>query len=124
VEGDRQEHGATFPPARRIRRRPEFQRVYDRGERFRVRLMTVIVLPTESPVSRLGISATRKLGNAVVRNRAKRLLREVFRRAQVPPALDIVVIPRPDLLDAEYDTLEAEFAYVLRRVGRRARPGR
>ena len=124
MEGDRQQRGATFPPARRIRRRPEFQRVYDRGERFRVRLMTVIVLATDSPVSRLGVSATRKLGNAVVRNRAKRLLREVFRRADVPPALDIVVIPRPDLLDAEYDTLEAEFAYVLRRVGRRTRPRR
>lgn len=124
MEGNQRPNGATFPAARRIRRRPEFQRVYDRGERFRVRLMTVIVLPTEGPVSRLGIAATRKLGDAVTRNRAKRLIREVFRRADVPPALDIVVIPRPDLLDADYRTLEAEFAYVLRRAGRRTRSGR
>src|SRR5512142_3400251 len=107
--------GQAFPPTRRVRRRGEFQRVYDEGERVRARLMTVIVLPTDRPVSRLGIAATRKLGGAVERNRAKRIVREVFRRAPVPPGLDIVVIPRSEMLDAEYRTVESEFGYVLRR---------
>ncbi len=111
----------TFPPEQHVRRRPEFQRVYDHGERVRARLMTVMVLFTDRPFSRLGIAATRKLGGAVVRNRAKRLVREVFRRAHVPPGLDIVVIPRPGLLDAEYRVIEAEFGYVLRRAGRMPR---
>jgi ribonuclease P protein component len=108
----------SFPAAQHVRRRPEFKRVYEQGERVRARLMTVMVLPTDRPVSRLGIAATRKLGGAVVRNRAKRLVREVFRRAKVPPGLDIVVIPRPEMLDAEYRVIEAEFGYVLRRAGR------
>ncbi len=111
----------TFASTERVRRRPEFQRVYEQGERVRARLMTAVVLLTERPVSRLGIAATRKLGGAVVRNRAKRLVREVFRRAHVPPGLDIVVIPRPGLLDAEYRVIEAEFGYVLRRAGRMPR---
>jgi ribonuclease P protein component len=108
----------SFPADRHIRRRAEFQRVYEQGERVRARLMTVMVLPNDQPVSRLGIAATRKLGGAVVRNRAKRLVREVFRRARVPSGLDIVVIPRPEMLDAEYRVVEAEFGYVLRRAGR------
>lgn len=108
----------TFPSVQHVRRRPEFQRIYEQGERVRARLMTVMVLQTDRPISRLGIAATRKLGGAVVRNRAKRLVREVFRRVHVPPGLDIVVIPRPEMLDAEYRVIEAEFGYVLRRAGR------
>jgi ribonuclease P protein component len=106
----------TFGPERRIRRRPEFQRVYDAGQRLGLRLMTVILAPNALPHSRLGVSATRKLGGSVVRNRAKRVVREIFRQADVPGGLDIVVIPRPGLLEADYRTVEAEFRYALRRA--------
>lgn len=109
-----------FGPERRIRRRPEFQRVYDAGQRLGLRLMTVIVVPNGLPQSRLGVSATRKLGGSVTRNRAKRVVREIFRQAEVPGGLDIVVIPRPTLLDAEYQAIEAEFRYALRRATKRA----
>ncbi len=115
------EQGATrphaLPASARIRRRPEFLRVYEQGVRVRARLMTVVALPNALGHSRLGIAATRKLGGAVVRNRARRRVRELFRLAEVPPGFDIVVIPRPDLLDADNRTLQAEFRYVLRRAG-------
>ena len=114
----------TFRPERRIRRRPEFQRVYEAGQRFGLRLMTVIVAPNGLPQSRLGVSATRKLGGSVVRNRAKRVVREIFRQAQVPGGLDIVVIPRPTLLEAEFAAVESEFRYALRRAKRGDQPPR
>lgn len=81
--------------------------------------MTVIVMPNGLPRSRLGVSATRKLGGSVVRNHAKRVVREVFRQADVPGGLDIVVIPRAALLEAAYQAVEAEFRYALRRASRR-----
>ena len=85
--------------------------------------MTVIALHNGQDHSRLGIAATRKLGGAVVRNRAKRLVRELFRNADVPQGLDIVVIPRPDMLDADFRALESEFRYALRRAGRQPETG-
>jgi ribonuclease P protein component len=111
----------TLPASRRLRHRPEFLRVYENGQRIRARSMTVMTLGNSFGYSRLGIAATRKLGNAVVRNRAKRLVRELFRRADVPTGLDIVVIPRSDMLDAEFRALESEFRHALRRAGRTGR---
>jgi ribonuclease P protein component len=122
------EHGSTrphaFPAAARIRRRPEFLRVYEQGARVRARLMTVVALRNGRGCSRLGVAATKKLGGSVVRNRAKRLVRELFRAAEVPPGLDIVVIPRPDMLNADTHTREAEFRYALRRVSQPRGAGR
>ncbi len=122
------EQGSTrphaLPASARIRRRPEFLRVYEQGLRVRARLMTVVALPNALGRSRLGIAATRKLGGAVVRNRARRLVRELFRHADVPPGLDIVVIPRPDMLNADNRALQAEFRYVLRRAGQPRAAGR
>jgi len=113
-----------FRPAQHIRRRTEFLQVYDHGSRQGGRLMTVFIVPRAGDVTRLGIAATRKLGGAVVRNRAKRLVREIFRRHRHPPGLDIVVIPRAALLDAPWQVIEAEYAACVDRRARRPRPPR
>jgi ribonuclease P protein component len=105
-----------------IRRRAEFQRVYEAGTRQHGRLMTVFILPRTDARTRLGIAATRKLGGAVVRNRAKRLVREVFRQHANPPGLDIVVVPRPTLLDAPFAAIESDYASCVDRRTRRSRP--
>ena len=83
--------------------------------------MTLVILPNDLDISRLGIAATRKLGGAVARNRAKRLVREIFRRCEPAATLDLVVVPRPSLLEADYGELEAEYRLLLRRreAGRR-----
>jgi ribonuclease P protein component len=109
----------AFRPNERIHRRAEYQQIYDRGVKTHGRYLTLFTLSNSLPVGRLGIAATRKLGGAVERNRAKRLIREVFRRNKLAPGFDIVVIPKRELLDASLTALETEFRHTLERSLRR-----
>src|SRR3954453_22500812 len=104
-----------FARNERIRRRAEYQEIYKRGVRVHGRYLTLFLMPGQSEVGRLGIAATRKLGGAVERNRAKRLIREVFRRNKVAPGFDVVVVPKRELLDASLTVLEAEYRQVVER---------
>jgi ribonuclease P protein component len=110
-----------FRPYERLHRRAEFQKVYDRGVKAHGRYLMLMALPNAQPFGRLGIAATKKLGGAVARNKAKRLIREVFRRNKIAPGFDIVVVPKRELLDATLTALEAEFLQVLDRSLRRPR---
>ncbi len=119
--------GQALSAAERIRRRPEFERVYKSGAKAHGRFMTVFVLPNGGACARLGVAATRKIGSSVDRSRAKRLAREIFRRHKTARALDIVVVPRRDMLDATFRNLEADYNTTLQRSGRSAaasKPGR
>ena len=98
-----------FARHERLRRPAEFKQVYERGARIHGRYATVFLLPNALVVGRLGITASRKLGNAVRRNRAKRLIREVFRRNKLAPGFDVVIVPKPELLDASLTAIEAEY---------------
>lgn len=110
-----------FRPDEHIRRRAEFQQVYERGARIHGRFSTLFLLPNKLSIGRLGIAATRKLGGAVARNRAKRLIREVFRRNNVASGFDVVVVPKRELLDASLTALEAEYRHNLERSLRQRR---
>jgi len=112
---------AGFSRIERIRRRVDYQQVYERGARVHGRYLTLFTLSNALPIGRLGIAATRKLGGAVERNRAKRLIREVFRRNKLAPGFDIVVVPKRELLDASLTALETEFRHTLQRSLRRSR---
>jgi ribonuclease P protein component len=117
--------GQGLPPAERVRRRPDFERAYGTGVRIHGRFLTLFVVPNGSGRSRLGVAATRKLGTAVERNRAKRLAREMFRRHKVTSGLDIIVVPRREMLDAPFSNLEADYLATLEKHDRQpSRPPR
>ena len=90
--------------------------------------MTCFALPNELGTPRLGIAASQKIGNAVVRNRAKRLVRELYRSHKPLTGIDIVVIPRREMIDASWPKLEADYRSALQRLekgaGNRASPGK
>lgn len=106
---------ASFRPAEHVRKRAEFELIYQTGFKRNGRLMTLFTKQRDSGVARLGIAATRKMGGAVERNRAKRVVREVFRHHKPAGAIDVVVIPRREMLDAPYERVEAEFRLLLSR---------
>jgi ribonuclease P protein component len=107
-----------FTRERRVRRRADYQRVLGGHPRVHGRFFTFVVAPNTVGRTRLGLVASRKLGNAVKRNLAKRLIREIFRRSfqtRSPDALDVVVIPRPALFTADFRSLQQDFQSTLRR---------
>jgi ribonuclease P protein component len=110
--------GQTLPRAQRLLRRPEFERVYNTGTRVHGRFMTLFALRSGRADVRLGVAATRKIGTAVVRNRAKRLARELFRRRKGAAGLDIVIVPRREMVDAPFAAVEADYRNTLERAGR------
>jgi ribonuclease P protein component len=112
-----------FGPAEHVRKRADFELIYKTGFKRSGRLMTMFTREREAGPARLGIAATRKMGAAVERNRAKRLVRELFRHHKPVAALDVVVVPRREILDASYDRIEAEFkSLLLRHPSTRSRP--
>ena len=107
--------GLGLAAAERVRRRPDYERAYATGIRIHARFMTLFVVGNGGAISRLGVAATRKLGVAVERNRAKRLAREVFRRHKIESGLDIVIVPRREMLDAPFASLETDYTDALER---------
>ena len=104
------------PDPFKLRRRAEFTEVYDRGMRLRGRFMTCFALPNGLNGPRLGIAASRKIGNAVMRNRAKRRVRELFRANTPLKSIDIVFVPRRELVSAAWSDLEADYRAALHRL--------
>ncbi len=100
----------TFPKDSRLLRRGDFRRVYEEGQRRSGSLCAVFFRPNGLARTRLGITTPARLGKAVLRNRVKRRLREVFRlhRAALPAGWDIVLNPRGAVADVPFATLERE----------------
>ena len=108
----------SFGRERRILRRADYLETYATGQRHAGRWLVLFVRPGKGPGARLGVTITKKTGPAVVRNRLRRRLRELFRRsAVVGTAADLVVNVRPGAERTDFSELSRDFAKLARRAG-------
>jgi len=106
----------------RITTEADYRRVFQDGRRLDGRWFVLVALSNGRSWSRLGLAASRRLGGAVVRNRARRRLRELFRRWKpAAEALDIVLVPKRELITCGETELEREYRERLRRLASPAR---
>ena len=113
----------TFPQSSRILRSADFRTVYDNGIRLSTPVFAAFCLARtgseERGSARLGLTVPRAIGGAVVRNRIKRRLRDVFRRnrAKMGAQWDVVLNPRRAALTAPFPEIERAFERLIEKCG-------
>jgi len=96
-----------------------FQRLYSKGKSSASHLLVIYCRKTKRNTSRVGITVSKKLGKAVVRNKIRRRIREIYRTNEDKflPGFDIVVVARKDSPAATYRDLEKQFLHLAEKLG-------
>ena len=101
----------SYGPRERIRKKSDFQALYQKGRSFRSKYFTVIYLDNDLGYPRMSAVSSRKVGDAVRRNRARRRARELFRRNKdsLKTPMDMLVITRAEMVEASWPTLREQY---------------
>jgi ribonuclease P protein component len=104
-------------PSERLRHPHEFQHVFRHGKKLVTPTFILHLLPTSASCSRLGMAVSKRVGKAVVRNRVKRLIRELFRqhKGMFQPTCDVVFVARHRAAEASLEEFTRQFLSLLRR---------
>jgi ribonuclease P protein component len=109
-----------LPKENRLVRKPDFEKVKEKGEKFQSHLFGLLVYPIDNPVSRFGFVISTKLSKrAVKRNRAKRILREQVRLLlpKIKPGFDVVFLGKKALLEVTYQEIGNEIKRLFKKSG-------
>lgn len=111
---------ARFPAELRVKRSSDFDAIFKRGKVASDSVLVVHGLRSSQAATRLGLSISKKVGNAPVRNRWKRLIREAFRRhrSEMPAQLNLVVRPKRGAIP-DYHAVAASLPQLAKRIDRR-----
>lgn len=111
----------SFRRAEKVTNKSSYRIIYEQGVRRSSRFFTIVACGNSNGVKRLGITVTKKTGNAVFRNRTKRLIREFFRRNKdlFPAGHDVVVMAKKNTPPLTYQETERELTELFtRKAGR------
>lgn len=102
----------------RLRKNSDFTKVYKRGKAYWNKHFTVSIKKNGTVKTRVGFSVSKKVGNAVERNKIKRKLREIIRlnRHSLEGGCDIVITPRKNTLEMEYKQIENSLMKLLSNI--------
>lgn len=101
---------------RSLKKPSEFSRVYKKGKSYADRNLVLYKLHGTAEGSRLGLSISKKVGKSVVRNRVRRLIKEVYRlNCPDDPKFDYIIIARVGAANATYKEIEKSFLYLLKK---------
>jgi ribonuclease P protein component len=114
--------GARLRPRERLTTGAEYRRVFRRGARVDSALFLLVAAENRQGHHRLGLAAGRRVGNAVQRNRVRRLLRESFRKSKPEGTggLDMVLVAKQEIVGRSQGEVELEFRECLRRLAGRS----
>ena len=103
----------------RLRGRERFAQVRRQGKCWTHRLVVLCALPNELPSSRFGVSVSKRVGGAVLRNKVRRQLKEIvrLRLPLIAPGWDVVLIARPPIAQADFRQLESALERLLQQAG-------
>ena len=111
----------ALPKEKRLAKRREFLHVYETGRKLFTRYCVLFFAANDLPNSRVGVTATKKLGKANVRNRLKRWTREIYRRQREPlgldrNALDVVINVKPNAAEANFADYSSDLERGLQKI--------
>ena len=110
----------TFPKEKKILNRADFVKLNRSGKRLHTKNFTLITKQNGQGVTRLGVTVSKKTGNAVERNRVKRRVREFFRlnKTDFPQGYDIVIVAKKDASYLDFWKIKEELGTAFRKLSR------
>lgn len=103
----------------KLRKNSEFKETYSKGKSVGSRYIVLFYRRNHLEINRIGFTASKKVGNSVKRNRARRLMKEAYRQMEGPEkkGYDLVAIARTTINEADYKGVADSFAKAMRRAG-------
>ncbi len=102
-----------------IKKNVQFKSIYKRGKCIVNKLLVIYIIKNRLPINKLGIVVNKKVGNAVVRNRVRRLIKENYRlkENQISKGYDIIFVSRVRAKDATYNEVDKAMKHLLKKAG-------
>ena len=108
----------TFALQERIRKKKDFLHLYKKGRRYKGKYFNFIYLSSDSSFSRMAVVISKKVGNAVKRNKIKRWMRTLFRRNKdlLKNSFDIIIIAKKEILEASWLKLQEDYFAAIKSI--------